>query len=134
MQSEEVLKGWRLETGQALYHRTHSAARPSAAQRHPAVRASASAMADMVSARSLQVLQQNEKELILAEGGNRLAVLNRSERLAEEKERMLRECGPHALQLSAPAPHCNVSTNALRIRAHATRGVPGVSSRARAGC
>jgi hypothetical protein len=50
-------------------------------------------MADMVSARSLQVLQQNEKELILAEGGNRLAVLNRSERLAEEKERMLRECG-----------------------------------------
>lgn len=54
----------------------------------------------MVSARSLQVMQQNEKELILAEGGNRLAVLNRSERLAEEKERMLRECDPCMQQLA----------------------------------
>ena len=30
----------------------------------------------------------------MAEGGDRLAVLNRSERLAEEKERILRECAP----------------------------------------
>ncbi len=48
-------------------------------------------MADMMSARSLQVMQQNEKEIVLAEGGERLAILNRSERLAEEKERVLRE-------------------------------------------
>ena len=45
----------------------------------------------MMSARSLQVMQQNEKEIVLAEGGERLAILNRSERLAEEKERVLRE-------------------------------------------
>lgn len=32
----------------------------------------------------------------MAEGGDRLAVLNRSERLAEEKERVLRECAPTA--------------------------------------
>ncbi|KAK9833417.1 hypothetical protein WJX81_003334 [Elliptochloris bilobata] len=44
-------------------------------------------MADMMSAKSLQVLEQNAKEMIIAEGGDRLAVLNRSERLAEEKER-----------------------------------------------
>ena len=60
-------------------------------------------MADMMSARSLQVMHQHEKEMTMAEGGDRLAVLNRSERLAEEKERVLREC--------APVQRCDCSTH-----------------------